>query len=698
MSVVLGYATLALAFLLTVYGLIAAVVGLINKSAEWVESARLALLLILPILSVSLVVLISLLANQRFEVSFVYNVTNQEMPLYLRLTALWGGQSGSLLFWSWLLAGFSVFFALRKWHDAPDLLPWSLIVVFFVLGFFLMLNVFLENPFTRFWLLPDGSQALSALQPAGAVLIQPRDGQGLNPLLRHPGMIWHPPTLYLGFVGFIIPFALAVGTLASGRKDRCWLEISRPWTLVAWIFLTLGLVLGMRWAYDILGWGGYWGWDPVEIAALMPWLSATAYIHTTLLQRRHNAYNRWNLVLVILTFVLIIFGTFITRSGLLSSVHAFAGSDIGLPMFIFFATLSLGSLGVLIYRWRAFHTGYEPEFRFSKEVLTLFTNLVLLSILVVCFLGVIYPIASELLTDTQITVGPAWYKRILGPLLVLLLFLVGICPLAAWSGTNLANLKSRLWFLLPLSLSVPLGMRLFGDVRHWAVLLSMWLVGFSILVMVFDYVHRVFKLQQHSQLGVLSALWSPIRRNHRRYGGVLVHLGFVIMSIGIIGIEGMQQETQVTLALGEQVEMRGYTLRFDGIEDYDADDGIFITEAVLALTQDGKPVGALYPQRDVYLAMGMTITQPGLKSNLAGDLYAVLIDWRPITQDEATFRIFYNPLVSWLWVGTGVLTIGAVVALLPGSDRTKKDQAHKAKLIHKTADDDVFCLSLAGDM
>jgi len=669
---ILGYVTLALAFLLTVYGLMAAVMGLVNKSAAWTESARLALLLIFPLMTISVVTLIALLVNQRFDVSFVYSVTNLEMPLYLRVTALWGGQSGSLLFWSWLLAGFSLFFAVRKWQDAADLLPWTLIVVFFTLGFFLMLNVFMESPFERFWHLPDGSQALSVLQPAGAWPITPQDGQGLNPLLRHPGMIWHPPALYLGFVGFIIPFALAVGTLASGRRDLRWFEIARPWTLITWVFLSLGLVLGMRWAYDILGWGGYWGWDPVEIAALMPWLSATAFIHTNIMQRRNNAFRLWNLVLIILTFVLIIFGTFITRSGMLSSVHAFAGSEIGLPMFIFTALLSLGSLGLLIYRWSEFQTGYEPEFGFSKEVLTLFTNLVLLSILVVCFLGVIYPIISELLTDTQITVGPAWYKRILGPLLILLLLLVGICPLAAWSGTNLGRLKKRLWVLLPLSLLGPVAMGVFGGVRHWVVLVALWLVCFSILVIISDYLQKVSIAKLRTQEGLLSAIGAPIRRNHRRYGGVLVHLGIVLMSIGIIGIEGLQQETQVTLALGESVEIQGYTIRFEGLEHFDVGEGIFITEAVLTLNRGGKPVGALYPQREIYLNMGMAITQPGLRSNLAGDLYAVLIDWRPITQDEATFRIFYNPLVSWLWVGTGVLTIGVVVAILPDSFRRKK--------------------------
>lgn len=676
MVAVLGHVTLALAFLLALYGLVAAGVGLVKQSGQWIESARLALILIFVFLTISTGVLLLLLATKRFDVVFVHSVINRGMPLYLRLTALWGGQSGSLLFWSWLLAGFSIFFALRKWHDAPELLPWGLMVVFFVLGFFLILNVFFETPFNRFWLFPDGSQAISVIQPPGSRAILPLDGQGLNPLLRHPGMIWHPPTLYLGFVGFIIPFALAVGTLASGRRDHRWLVIARPWVLIAWIFLTLGLVLGMRWAYDILGWGGYWGWDPVEIAALMPWLSATAFLHTALLQKYFKRYQRWNLSLIILTFVLIIFGTFITRSGLLSSVHAFADSDIGLPMFIFLTLLSLGSLGVIIYRWRDFETGHEPEFGFSKEVLTLFTNLVLLSILAVCFLGVIYPVISELLTDTQITVGPAWYQRILGPLLILQLLLVGLCPLAAWSGTSLIRIKQQLktrqglllvffFLLLPFALWFIVGLGILAQRGGFLTLFSLWLVGFSILSISWDYIQKVIKAYQQKTDSILSALWAPIRRNHRRYGGVLVHLGFVIMSIGIIGIEGLQQETQVTLSLGESVEIRGYVLRFEGLEHSDAGSGIMITESVLSLTRDGKPIGALYPQRDIYLNMGMAITQPGLRSNLAGDLYAVLIDWRPLTQDEATFRVFYNPLVAWLWIGTGVLTLGALLAVLP---------------------------------
>jgi cytochrome c-type biogenesis protein CcmF len=667
----LGFLTLALAFLLAVYGLFAVILGLAQKSAAWTESARLALLLIFPLVTVSLIVLALLLVGQRFDVAYVYSVTSSEMPIYLRLTAVWGGQSGSLLFWSWLLAGFSLFFSLRKWREDVDLLPWSLLVVFITLAFFLMLNVFMEPSFERFWHMPDGSRVLSVLQPVGSWPLMPQDGQGLNPLLRHPGMIWHPPTLYLGFIGFIIPFALAVSSLASGRRDRRWVDIARPWMLIAWVFLSLGLVLGMRWAYDILGWGGYWGWDPVEIAALMPWLSATAWIHTAILQRRGDHYKRWNLVLVILTFVLVIFGTFITRSGMLSSVHAFAGSEIGLPMFIYTAILSLGSLGLLVYRWRDLRTDYAPSFGFTKETLTLFSNLVLLSILMVCFLGVIYPIISELLTDTQITVGPAWYKRITGPLLILQLFLVGICPLAGWSVTNLVRLRKRLWALLPLSLLAPLGAWILADIRHWLVLLCLWLVAFGVGVLIADYVQQAAREQGRSAGEILSALWAPIRRNHRRYGGMLVHLGIILMSLGIIGIEGLQQETQSTLSLGETVNLGGYSFKFEGLEHFEGEDGRLITEALLAVTRNGTPVGALYPQREIYTNMGMAITQPGLQSNLDVDLYAVLIDWRPISQDEATFRVFINPLVTWLWLGTVVLTLGTVVAILPDALRRR---------------------------
>ncbi|HPX95172.1 MAG TPA: cytochrome c-type biogenesis CcmF C-terminal domain-containing protein [Brevefilum fermentans] len=665
---VLGYLALALAFLFAVFGLMAALFGVILKEPTWIKYARSALLLIFPLVTISLVVLLLMLAGLHFELGYVYSVTSRDMPLYMRLTALWGGQSGSLLFWSWLLAGFSLVFGLRKWRQENDIFAWALVVVFFTLGFFLMINVLFESPFERLWHMTDGSRILSLLPPSGAWLLIPADGQGLNPLLRHPGMIWHPPVLYLGFIGFIIPFALAIGSLAAGRHDRRWLEIARPWILITWIFLSLGLVLGMRWAYDVLGWGGYWGWDPVEVAALLPWLSATALLHTQILQERRDSFKRWNYALVVLTFVLVIFGTFITRSGVLSSVHTFAGGSIWLPMLIYTTVLVLVSLGLLAYRWRDLRAEYEPEFGFNKETLVLFTNLVLLSILVICLLGVIYPLLSELLTNTQITVGPAWYKRITGPLFIVLVLLVGVCPLAVWSGTNLLRLKKRVWFVLLLSVLVPLLTWLLGEVRNGVVLLSLWLVGFSILVMLADYLQQVIAAQRNHGGHIISALWMPVRRNLRRYGGVLVHLGIILMTIGIIGIEGLQQEIQTSLIIGEQVELSGFVFKFESLE-HSEDEGRLITEAVLSISRDGKPRGVLYPRREIFTNMGLAITHPGLKSNLAADLYAILIDWQPGSQDQTAFSIYYNPLVSWLWIGAAVLTLGAILAVLPEKPR-----------------------------
>jgi len=662
--------TLALAFLLSLYGLVILIFGLIQKSQAFIESARRALVLIFPLSTAGILVLVFLLLTDRFDVAYVYSVSSKEMPAYLKLTALWGGQEGSLLFWSWLLSGFSLVFSSRKIRKESDLFPWAMLIAFIFLIFFLGLNVFLATPFERFWHFTDGGRVLSVFQPLNAWPLTPKDGQGLNPLLRHPGMIWHPPALYLGFVGFLIPFGLAAATLITKRRDGRWIELSRTWILIAWVFLSLGLVLGMRWAYDVLGWGGYWGWDPVEIAALMPWLSATALIHTALLQKKSNGYQRWNLSLIILTFGLVIFGTFITRSGVLSSVHTFAGSNIGPAMFVIMGITSISGLGLLIYRWRDFGPAQEIEFGFSREVLTLFSNLVLLSILMVCFLGVVYPIFSDLLTGTQVTVGPAWYESITGPLFLLLLSLMGLCPLAAWGLTRVSKIRQGLTILLPMSLLVPLLIWLLGDVNDFYALTALWLAGLAVIVISWEYITAVRKALSRPDVKLPGVLWSPLQRNHRRYGGLLVHLGIVLMSLGIIGLEGLQQETQLRLEQGESASIGAYQYTFEGIERF-TEAETTTTQAVLTILDQGQSEGALYPSREVYPNLGMAVTIPGVKSKLSLDHYAILVDWQPELPDEATFRIFVNPLVNWLWIGSGVLTLGTVVAVLPKSGKGK---------------------------
>ena len=334
-----GFGTLVVTLLVALYGAGAAIYGGRKNSQAWIESARLAMLLTWPLLTVTALCMIYLLVTGHYELAFVSSVTSNSMPIYLRITSLWGGQAGSLVFWSWLMSAFASAVTLRKWDRDREFLPWVIVVALVTLAFFLILIMFFENPFDRFWQTPAGDVRTAMFAPVGALLLNQADGRGLNPLLRHPGMIIHPPMLYLGFVSFVIPFAFAIAALVTGRTDDRWIRITRRWTLVAWLFLSLGLLLGSRWAYDVLGWGGYWGWDPVEIAAFMPWLTGTAFVHSVMIQEKRGMLKRWNMVLIILTYALVIFGTFLTRSGVLSSVHAFAQSAIG-PLFFGFIGLT----------------------------------------------------------------------------------------------------------------------------------------------------------------------------------------------------------------------------------------------------------------------------------------------------------------------------------------------------------------------
>ena len=387
MAVEFGYGMLCITLITAIYAVVTAFLGGRYNEQRLVESARLAMALVFPLLTVAVICLLFLLKSGDFSVVYVYSVTSKVMPDYLKLTALWGGQAGSLLFWSWLMAAFGSAVAIRKWNRDREFLPWVIIVAMITLIFFLAMVIIFENPFQRYWADAAGNVIQAMFRPAGTDLIMPPDGNGLNPLLRHPGMIIHPPMLYLGFVSFVIPFSFAMAALITGRTDDRWIRLTRRWTLIAWLFLTAGLVLGMRWAYDVLGWGGYWAWDPVEIAALMPWLSGTALLHSVMIQERRGMFKQWNMVLTVLTYDLVIYGTFLTRSGVLSSVHAFAQSPIG-PFFFGFIAVTLAvSVTLLVYRWNELRSKSSLNSFFSRESLFLFNNLIFMGILFICFLG-----------------------------------------------------------------------------------------------------------------------------------------------------------------------------------------------------------------------------------------------------------------------------------------------------------------------
>ena len=680
MIAVFGYGALFLTFLLSLYGIAAAAYGGVKQRPDWVESARLAMLLTFPVLSLVAGILIYLLVSNHYEVAFVYNVTSNSMPIYLKVTALWGGQSGSLVFWSWLMASFASAVTLRRWDRDREFLPWVIVVSMTTIAFFVGMNVFVENPFERFWFAGAQGEMQAMWPPAGATLIYPNDGRGLNPLLRHPGMIIHPPMLYLGFVSFVIPFAFAIAALVTGRSDDRWIRLTRRWTLIAWLFLSLGLVLGGRWAYDVLGWGGYWGWDPVEIAAFMPWLTGTAFLHSVMIQEKRGMFKRWNMVLIILTYSLVIFGTFLTRSGVLSSVHAFAQSAVGPLFFGFIGLTFVASLALMLWRWNELHSEGQMTSTLSRESLFLVNNLLFMGILAVCFWGVIFPLISELFTGQKVTVGPPFYERATGPQFAALLFLMGIAPLSAWGHSTYKTLGRALWKPTLVSLVVLVAAVALG-VRDWAALVGFWLVGFVGAITLYDYARSVWARHKARGENLIVSFWRLSGRNRRRYGGYMIHLGVTLMALGVIGIELFQTETQGTLRPGESLALSGYTVTFRDLAEFDTPDGRNVARAVVDVARDGRALGALYPRRDYYYVAQQPMTIPGVRSTMEDDLYVLLVDWQPISTDGATFKIYHNPLVNWLWFGGVVFIIGTMVAAWPDRDPDavrSRTAAHKA--------------------
>ncbi len=704
-----GFGVFVLTFLLALFSVGAAVAGYFSKSDRWVETARLGMLLSFPLLTVGVAILTYLLVTGHYELQYVYSVTSNDMPVYLKITALWGGQAGSLVLWSWLMAAFASAVTLRKWERDREMLPWVIVVTSVTLAFFLALSIFYENPFARWWQTTGGDIIARMFAPAGAFPLTPSDGQGLNPLLRHPGMIIHPPMLYLGFVAFVIPFAFAIAALVTGRSDDRWIRLTRRWTLVAWVFLSLGLVLGMRWAYDVLGWGGYWAWDPVEIAALMPWLTGTAFLHSVMIQEKRGMFKQWNMLLIILTYALVIFGTFLTRSGVLSSVHAFSESAIGPMFFVFIGITFVTSVALLIYRWKDLRAEVEMHSLFSREALFLLNNLLFMGVLIVCFWGVIFPLISELVTGQKVTVGPPFYVRANGPLFGALLALMGIAPLSAWGRSTYKTLGHALWKPLIPTVIVPIVLAILG-VRNWVALVGFTLVAFVIFVTLYEF-WRAFRksnlaVTKRAQWIVLTlfilatigsatwvildpanwvtpfvcmiltyfmiAIWILARRNPRRYGGYLIHLSMVVMAIGILGMQVYQTTTQKTLAVGQNMELAGYTLRYDSLAQFTYTDGRYVTRAVMSVFRGGQYLGDLYPRYDNY-PDGQPVTIAGVRSTLSDDLYVVLVNWENVSEAQAPFKVYHNPLVNWLWIGSLMFIFGFLVAAWPVREKENRE-------------------------
>jgi cytochrome c-type biogenesis protein CcmF len=525
----IGHTSILLAFLLALSGIVIPIIGSRRADARYLAYTRLAILGQFVLVTLAASSLIYGLVTTDFSIKYVAFNTTRATPIYYRVTGLWGALEGSLLLWEWILIIFSGIVAWVYRDRHREMMPWVLMIFSIVSAFFLCVVGFVSNPFETIFPIP-------------------LDGRGLNPLLEDANMMTHPPLLYTGFVGLTVPYAFAMAALIRGKVDEGWIVATRRWTITAWFFLTLGNLVGAWWSYHVLGWGGYWAWDPVENAAFMPWLPATAFLHSVQVQERRSMLKVWNLSLIIIAFSLTIFGTFLTRSGILSSIHAFSSGPVGTVFLVFLAFVLLSSFGLLAYRSDQLKGQPELDSMVSRESAFLLNNIVLVSALFTIFLGTIFPLLSEAVAGVQVSVGAPYFNSVTVPLFLLLVFLMGVGPMIAWRKASWDNLKRN--FLWPATASLVFALGLFvWQVRDLLPLLGFTLLAFVVFSILYDTALALRARHRIAGEGVFSGLITLARRNQRRYGGLVVHLGVVLIIMGIAGSMTYSLEREATLAL-----------------------------------------------------------------------------------------------------------------------------------------------------
>jgi cytochrome c-type biogenesis protein CcmF len=661
-----GFVLLVVSFLLTIYGIVISIIGAKRNDPALAASGRNALYVVSFMILVATALLVYMLVTDDFSNEYVASHSERSLPMFYKVSTLWGGQSGSLLFWSLLLAGYSAWMVAVLWKKEPKRGPWLVAVLLMVQLFFLAISLFASNPFERLWVLPDGSTTGAVFRPEGAALFIPADGTGLNPLLQNYWMVGHPIFLYLGYVGLTLPFAYAAASLLSGELDDSWVKRVRLWNLFPWMFLTIGIILGSQWAYLELGWGGFWAWDPVENASFIPWLTATAFLHSIMIQEHRGMLRIWNMILAFLGFWLSIVGTFITRSGIIDSVHAFAVSNIG-PLFFGFIIVTLVAYLILLwYRLPELESDAELDSLLSREAAFLYVNVLFVVAAFVTLFGTLFPIISEALTGTKIAVNAPYFNKVDGPIFLAILLLMGIGPLLGWRRTSNEMLQKSLAVPLALALAVA-GAVFILVTRNWVPILAWSLSGLVVGTILWEFYRGAASRRRATGENWLRALWGVMARNQRRYGGYIVHFGVVLMAFGMVGAVAFQHNLKTSIPLNGTAELGGYTFRYLGLEQ---NQGPNYDEVVakVEVTQGDREIGTLYPRMNFYHSragqdMGPT-TEVGLHTNLREDVYIVLNGFENGGQ-LAAFELFVNPLMIWLWIGGLVMVLGTLFAAFP---------------------------------
>ena len=622
------------------------------------ETARRAGIVTFALVFLAAMILVVAAFENNFSIAYILHHSNRDLPAPYKFATLWSGQEGSLLFWALLLSAYGLVLRLRYKTDVR-LFACASVVVAAVQVFFLLLLTFAARPF--------------AVTPG----TPPADGNGLNPLLQYPEMVIHPPMLYLGYVGFTVPFAFALGALAIRYPGEKWIRITRRWTMVTWGFLTCGTFLGAHWAYSVLGWGGYWGWDPVENASLMPWLTGTAFLHSVMMQEKRGMLKMWNIWLVFATFWLAILGTFLTRSGIISSIHAFAQSSIG-DWFAWFLAITLMVFVFLFFKNKSqLRSEHKLESMVSRESSFLFNNLLFVLLCFTVLWGTWFPKISELVQGNKVTVGAPFYNRVAIPVALLLLILTAVGPLLAWRKTSLESLRRNfMWpaigaiavvvFLIitPQSWGSPFGLRPWLDISYFYSLTAIALSVLVTLTVASEFYRGGRVISKHTDRNMFASMVQLIHRNTRRYGGYVVHFGVVVVIIGFAGA-AFNLDKEQEMGYGDKMTIGPYTLVCRSYTDDDAPN--YASEwAVLDVYKGGRQIATMSPERRFYKASRQTSTMPDIRSTPNEDLYLVFEGLNP-GNGHPILKAHLNALVMWIWIGVWIMLIGTVLALIPNA-------------------------------
>ena len=640
-----GTISLMAALAVCIYGAVIPHFGVKSNNWNLIRSAQNASILSFFLVAVASGILIHALVISDFSIFYVWRHSSTDMPLIYKITSYWGGLEGSLLFWILVQSFFAMIVAFRYQYSNREIIPYVITTLNAIMAFLLVLLIGWSNPLD--------------LQS-----VIPKEGQGLNPLLQNPAMAIHPPALYLGFIGFSVPFAFAIGGLIRGKLDNEWVLTTRRWTLLSWYFLSAGLILGGQWAYEELGWGGFWAWDPVENAALMPWLTGTAFLHSVMIQEKRNMLKIWNVVLIITTFGLTILGTFLTRSGIINSVHSFTQSEIGPAFLVYLALVLIAGFALLFKRIQMLESEYKIESVLCRENVFLAQNILLVGIAFTVLLGTTFPLLAEAVRGTKLSIQAPFFNTITAPMGYALLVLMGIGMLVSWRRSSLDNLRRN--FQNPIIIAslgtIIIVWMLFGKNLQWGVYIIFWSAIFVTSTILFEFARATQIKARQTGSNIMMGLFYVISKNRRRYGGLMIHFGVVLMFLGFAG-KFFSLEKDLTLEAGKSREIGNYRLEFQNVSEFMSGNARHRAAIIKVFDSENNFLETLKPAKSFYPTQPQPLTEVAIRRTFLEDLYLIFSSENAEENNSITIKVHINPLVGWAWAALPIFTIGIGICL-----------------------------------